>query len=96
MIDPARRVSDRGPRRPIRRLFIANRGEIARRIVATCERLGIEAAPAFIEGPDAVDLLDTGAVVRAAVAADADAVHPGHRPRRRGPGPAQERQARRL
>src|ERR1044071_3838681 len=27
--------------RPIRRLFIANRGEIARRIRRTCERLGI-------------------------------------------------------
>jgi acetyl-CoA/propionyl-CoA carboxylase biotin carboxyl carrier protein len=62
---------------PIRRLFIANRGEIANRIRRTCDRLRIEAIAAATDGPDAVDLLDIGAVVGAARAADADAVHPG-------------------
>src|SRR3954468_15355556 len=37
----------------IGRLFIANRGEIARRIAATCDRLGIEA---ITPGAAAVDL----------------------------------------
>ena len=63
--------------RPIRRLFIANRGEIARRIRRTCDRLGIEVIEPPTGGPDAIDLLDIGAVVGAASAAGADAVHPG-------------------
>ena len=63
--------------RPIRRLFIANRGEIARRIRRTCDRLGIAAIEPPTDGPGAVDLLDIAAVVRAATAAAADAVHPG-------------------
>ena len=62
----------------IRRLFVANRGEIARRILATCQRLGIEAVVAPLTGPDAVDLLDPKAVVAAARAAGADALHPGY------------------
>ena len=62
---------------PIRRLFIANRGEIAARISRTCRSLGIEAITPQTDGPDALDLLDPGAVVIAARAADADAVHPG-------------------
>ncbi len=62
---------------PIRRLFIANRGEIAARITRTCDRLGIVAVAPPTDGPDALDLLDIGAVVAAARAADADAVHPG-------------------
>src|SRR5215207_57066 len=63
--------------RAIRRLFIANRGEIARRIRRTCDRLGIEAIEPLTDGPRAVDLLDIKALVDAALAADADAVHPG-------------------
>ena len=63
--------------RPIRRLFIANRGEIARRIRRTADRLGIEAIEPRTEGEGALDLLDADAVVRAALAAGADAVHPG-------------------
>ncbi len=63
--------------RPIRRLFIANRGEIARRIRRTCDRLGIVAIEPATDGATAVDLLEIGAVVAAARAAMADAVHPG-------------------
>ncbi|HEY3164060.1 MAG TPA: biotin carboxylase N-terminal domain-containing protein [Candidatus Limnocylindrales bacterium] len=62
---------------PIRRLFIANRGEIARRIERTCAALGIVAIAPPTEGPDSVDLLDIDAVVSAARRAGADAVHPG-------------------
>jgi acetyl-CoA/propionyl-CoA carboxylase biotin carboxyl carrier protein len=68
-------AADRGHR--IRRLFIANRGEIARRIRRTADRLGIEVVEPPTDGPDAVDLLDIDAVVQAARDAAADAVHPG-------------------
>ena len=61
----------------IRRLFIANRGEIARRIRRTAERLGIEVIVPSIEGSGAVDLLDVDAVVAAAREDGADALHPG-------------------
>jgi len=63
--------------RPIRHLFVANRGEIARRISRTCERLGIRVSVPVTVGPDPLDLLDIGAVVSAARAAGADALHPG-------------------
>ena len=62
---------------PIRRVFIANRGEIAARITRTCDRLGIDAIAPPTDGPEAVDLLDIGAVISAARAAQADALHPG-------------------
>ncbi len=61
----------------IRTLFIANRGEIARRIERTCERHGIRALAPETDGPNALDLLDAEAVVEAARASGADAVHPG-------------------
>jgi len=61
----------------IRRLFVANRGEIAARIRRTGERLGIETIVPATDGPDAIDLLDIDAVVAAARSARADAVHPG-------------------
>ncbi|HEY7525004.1 MAG TPA: biotin carboxylase N-terminal domain-containing protein [Candidatus Limnocylindrales bacterium] len=59
-------------------LFIANRGEIARRIARTCDRLGIRTITPATDGPDAVDLLDASAVVNAARRAGADALHPGY------------------
>jgi acetyl-CoA/propionyl-CoA carboxylase biotin carboxyl carrier protein len=62
---------------PIRTLFIANRGEIVVRIKRTCDRLGIRAIAPTTDGPDGLDLLDIGAVVAAAQAAGAEAVHPG-------------------
>ena len=62
---------------PVRTLFIANRGEIATRIVRTCERLGIRAIVPSTDGAGALDLLDIPAVVEAALAAAADALHPG-------------------
>jgi acetyl-CoA carboxylase biotin carboxylase subunit len=37
------------PSRPIRRLFIANRGEIAMRVIRACRRLGIEAVAGVSE-----------------------------------------------
>ncbi len=62
---------------PIRTLFVANRGEIANRIRRTCDRLRIRAVVPDADGPDGLDLLDVAAVVRSAVAAGADALHPG-------------------
>ena len=78
----------------IRRILIANRGEIAVRVIRTCQRLGIEAVLATSEadadsvparladrtimiGP-ADAYLSVEAVVGAAVAAGADAIHPGY------------------
>jgi len=62
---------------PIRTLFVANRGEIAARIARTCNRIGIRAVLPETDGSGALDLLDADAVVRAAVASGADALHPG-------------------
>jgi propionyl-CoA carboxylase alpha chain len=84
-------------RRPITRLLIANRGEIAVRIARTAHRLGIETVGVYSE-PDAaalhVDSVDVAialggstpaesylradAVIAAAQATGADAVHPGY------------------
>jgi acetyl-CoA/propionyl-CoA carboxylase biotin carboxyl carrier protein len=61
----------------IRRIFVANRGEIAERISRTTDRLGIVAIVPPSDGPDALDLLSVGDVVAAARAARADALHPG-------------------
>ena len=81
----------------LRRVLVANRGEIAVRILRTCQRLGIEtvltvsdadadSVPARmadqtirIGPPSAVrSYLNVEAVVAAAVAAGADAIHPGY------------------
>ena len=81
----------------LRRMLIANRGEIAVRVLRTCQRLGIEAVLAVSDadadsvparladrtiriGPAAAaeSYLNVDAVVAAAAAAGADAVHPGY------------------
>jgi acetyl-CoA carboxylase, biotin carboxylase subunit len=85
----------------IRRVLVANRGEIAVRILRTCRRLGIEAVLAvsaadadsvparladhtILIGPDhrpaglADTYLNVETVVDAALAAGADAIHPGY------------------
>jgi acetyl-CoA/propionyl-CoA carboxylase biotin carboxyl carrier protein len=76
MLPQASPASNESARR-IRRLFIANRGEIARRIRRTADRLGIDAVEPPTDGANAVDLLDVDAVVEAAVRGGADALHPG-------------------
>jgi excisionase family DNA binding protein len=62
---------------PIRHLFIANRGEIARRVRRTCDRLGVRATVPATTGPEALDLLDIRAVVASARTSGADALHSG-------------------
>ncbi len=81
----------------IRRIMIANRGEIAVRVVRSCQRLGIETVLAASEadldslaarladhticiGPakSSESYLNVPAVIAAAVASKADAIHPGY------------------
>jgi acetyl/propionyl-CoA carboxylase alpha subunit len=82
---------------PIRKLFIANRAEIALRIVRTARRLGITTVvprhdrdrhgPALQEADETVALvgeppvsawLDGAGLIRAALEAGCDAIHPGY------------------
>jgi len=83
--------------RRIGRVLVANRGEIAARVIRSCRELGIETVLAASEAdldslpakladtvacigppPAGSSYLDVAAVVRAAVQADADAIHPGY------------------
>ncbi len=83
--------------KPIRRLLVANRGEIVRRIVRTCRGMGIATVAVFsdpdrgepfvAEADEAVALggaspaesyLRGDAIVEAALATGADAIHPGY------------------
>jgi acyl-CoA carboxylase subunit alpha len=78
----------------ITRVLVANRGEIARRVFATCRRLGLgtvavytdpdAAAPhvadadARVRLPKTNGYLNAEAIIAAARAAGADAIHPGY------------------
>lgn len=83
-------------RREITRLLIANRGEIALRIMRTCREMGITSVAVFGDGEDeaphvryadeayripdgdGLAYLRGDAIAQIAVAAKADAVHPGY------------------
>ncbi|AFJ33931.1 MULTISPECIES: acetyl/propionyl/methylcrotonyl-CoA carboxylase subunit alpha [Mycobacterium] len=78
----------------ITRVLVANRGEIARRVFATCRRLGLSTvavytdpdagaphvaeADARVRLPKTNDYLNAEAIIAAARAAGADAIHPGY------------------
>ena len=69
-----------GPGAPVgalRSLFVANRGEIARRIARTADARGLRVILPDVDA-GAVDLLDGPAVLGAALSAGADALHPGY------------------
>ena len=78
----------------VTRVLVANRGEIARRVFATCRRLGVGTVAVYTD-PDAGaphvaeadarvrldktnDYLNAAALIAAARAAGADAIHPGY------------------
>ena len=78
----------------ITRVLVANRGEIARRVFATCRNLGlgtvavytdpdagaphVAEADARVRLPRVGDYLNAEAIIAAARAAGADAIHPGY------------------
>jgi propionyl-CoA carboxylase alpha chain len=78
----------------ITRVLVANRGEIARRVFATCRNIGlgtvavytdpdadaphVAEADAAVRLPQTNDYLNAEAIIAAARAAGADAIHPGY------------------
>ncbi len=83
--------------RPFRRILVANRGEIALRVIRSCRELGMEAVAVYSDAdadaahvrladvavrlgpaPASESYLRADAVIEAAVAAGAEAIHPGY------------------
>ncbi|KAJ4377732.1 hypothetical protein N0V83_000562 [Neocucurbitaria cava] len=82
----------RPPQRPIKRLLVANRGEIATRIISSARELGIETYAIYISGdtshaaraaraielPSAASFMNIDALIDIAKTHQIDAVHPGY------------------
>jgi propionyl-CoA carboxylase alpha chain len=75
----------------INRILIANRAEIARRVIRTCREMGIATAAVYTEADSRAlhareadvavripSYLDAGAIIDAALRTGADALHPGY------------------
>ncbi|KAH3913848.1 hypothetical protein HBI56_057070 [Parastagonospora nodorum] len=83
---------NRPPPRPIKRLLIANRGEIATRIISSARELDIETYAIYISGdashasrathgielPSAATFMDISALIEMVKKHQIDAVHPGY------------------
>ena len=94
---PASLRKDRGGARPFKRVLIANRGEIAVRIIRACRELAVETVAVYSDAdidaahvhladravrlgpaPAAESYLRADAILAAALATGAEAIHPGY------------------